>query len=197
MRRNTPSFAAAAHTATLSSARGSSQKAWPQSLAALAAATHITTSLQPGSVPQTRPSKTSAASTDRHGTPGTMFDNSPFPVDSKAPSVQPDPATFHGYLHTVDDALLLIEATRVNRLPRMWRRLHPTKEAKFVRSGAIFVFDELEAGVSHDLRQGYRGELLLTHHTITMVLCIDQTMDRRKDHVVAFSAIGKLFRLSP
>ncbi|KAK0518107.1 Global transcription regulator sge1, partial [Tilletia horrida] len=45
------------------------------------------------------------------------------------------------------DALLLFEAVRQNRLPKITRRLREEERAELIRSGAVFVFDEAESGV--------------------------------------------------
>ena len=58
-----------------------------------------------------------------------------------------DPATAYGFLETVEDALLVVQATRQGICERIKRRLLQ-KEQGCIRSGAIFVYDEEEAGVS-------------------------------------------------
>ncbi|KAG0167721.1 hypothetical protein DFQ28_006065 [Apophysomyces sp. BC1034] len=54
--------------------------------------------------------------------------------------------TFHGYIETTQDALLLLEACRRCLLPKIARRLHE-KERELVRTGSVFVFDEKESGI--------------------------------------------------
>ncbi|OZJ01963.1 hypothetical protein BZG36_05128 [Bifiguratus adelaidae] len=54
--------------------------------------------------------------------------------------------TFHGYIETTKDALLLFEACRRGLLPKIGRRLQE-KERDIVRSGSVFVFDEQESGI--------------------------------------------------
>lgn len=54
--------------------------------------------------------------------------------------------TFHGYIETTRDSLLLFEACKRDMLPRIKRRLQD-KERHLIRSGTIFCFDEKESGV--------------------------------------------------
>ncbi|KAF7721936.1 hypothetical protein EC973_003924 [Apophysomyces ossiformis] len=54
--------------------------------------------------------------------------------------------TFHGYIETTQDALLLLEACRRRLLPKIARRLHE-KERELVQTGSVFVFDEKESGI--------------------------------------------------
>ncbi|OZJ05628.1 hypothetical protein BZG36_01527 [Bifiguratus adelaidae] len=54
--------------------------------------------------------------------------------------------TFHGYVETTRDTLLLFEACHRAILPRVKRRLKD-KERHIVRSGTVFVFDEKESGI--------------------------------------------------
>jgi hypothetical protein len=53
--------------------------------------------------------------------------------------------TFHGYIETTQDALLIFESCRRGLLPKICRRLQE-RERKMIRSGSIFVFDERESG---------------------------------------------------
>lgn len=53
--------------------------------------------------------------------------------------------TFHGYVETTQDVLLIFEGCRRGLLPRICRRLQE-KERKMIRSGSVFVFDERESG---------------------------------------------------
>jgi hypothetical protein len=53
--------------------------------------------------------------------------------------------TFHGYIETTQDVLLIFEGCRRGLLPRICRRLQE-RERKLIRSGSIFVFDERESG---------------------------------------------------
>jgi hypothetical protein len=55
--------------------------------------------------------------------------------------------TFHGFIETTQDSLLIFEACKRNILPRISRRLQE-KERRLVRSGSVFVFDEKESGKS-------------------------------------------------
>ncbi|KAI8093319.1 Gti1/Pac2 family-domain-containing protein [Halteromyces radiatus] len=54
--------------------------------------------------------------------------------------------TFHGYIETTQDSLLVLEACRRCLLPKISRRLQE-KERKLVRSGSVFVFDEKDSGI--------------------------------------------------
>ncbi|KAF9082830.1 hypothetical protein BGX29_001671 [Mortierella sp. GBA35] len=54
--------------------------------------------------------------------------------------------TFHGYIETTQDTLLIFEACRRGLLPRICRRLQE-KERRIVQSGTVFVFDERESGI--------------------------------------------------
>lgn len=55
-------------------------------------------------------------------------------------------ATFHGYVHSTRDALLIFEAVRRGQLPKITRRLRDD-ERKLIQSGTIFVFDEVESSI--------------------------------------------------
>ncbi|KAF9303000.1 hypothetical protein BGZ91_009198, partial [Linnemannia elongata] len=54
--------------------------------------------------------------------------------------------TFHGYVETTQDTLLIFEACRRGLVPRICRRLQE-KERRIVQSGTVFVFDERESGI--------------------------------------------------
>ncbi|KAF9570954.1 hypothetical protein EC968_001144 [Mortierella alpina] len=54
--------------------------------------------------------------------------------------------TFHGYIETTQDTLLIFEACRRGLLPRICRRLQE-KERRIIQSGTVFVFDERESGI--------------------------------------------------
>ncbi|KAL1916414.1 uncharacterized protein VTP21DRAFT_5605 [Calcarisporiella thermophila] len=54
--------------------------------------------------------------------------------------------TFHGYIETTHDTLLIYEACHRQMLPRVTRRLQE-KERAVIRSGSVFVFDERESGI--------------------------------------------------
>ena len=54
--------------------------------------------------------------------------------------------TFYGLIETTADALRIVELCRQGKLGRVSRRLHD-KERKMIRSGSVFVFDELESGI--------------------------------------------------
>lgn len=54
-------------------------------------------------------------------------------------------ATFHGFIETTTDSLLLFEACHRGVLPKISRRLQE-RERGSVKSGTVFVFDEKESG---------------------------------------------------
>ncbi|KAI8365199.1 Gti1/Pac2 family-domain-containing protein [Radiomyces spectabilis] len=54
--------------------------------------------------------------------------------------------TFHGYIETTQDVLLVFEGCRRGLLPTVSRRLQD-KERKMIQSGSVFVFDERESGI--------------------------------------------------
>ncbi|KAI8148446.1 Gti1/Pac2 family-domain-containing protein [Fennellomyces sp. T-0311] len=54
--------------------------------------------------------------------------------------------TFHGFIETTQDVLLIFEGCRRGLLPRICRRLQE-KERKMIQSGSVFVFDERESGI--------------------------------------------------
>lgn len=55
--------------------------------------------------------------------------------------------TFYGYISTVQDALIIVEACRQGTLKRVKRRLSDSERAACVRSGAVFVWEEKESGI--------------------------------------------------
>ncbi|KAJ2756011.1 Gluconate transport-inducing protein [Coemansia pectinata] len=55
-------------------------------------------------------------------------------------------ATYHGYIETTDDALLVFEACRLGMLKRRTRRLCDS-ERRQITSGSVFVWDEGESGI--------------------------------------------------
>ncbi|RCH87682.1 hypothetical protein CU097_001941 [Rhizopus azygosporus] len=54
--------------------------------------------------------------------------------------------TFHGFIETTTDTLLIFEACRQGILPKINRRLQE-RERGAVKSGTVFVFDEKESGI--------------------------------------------------
>ncbi|TPX30128.1 hypothetical protein SmJEL517_g06239 [Synchytrium microbalum] len=55
--------------------------------------------------------------------------------------------TYHGYIRTTQDALLLIEACRVGKLKRVPRRLTESERSTNIKSGAVFIWNEEESGI--------------------------------------------------
>ena len=53
--------------------------------------------------------------------------------------------TFHGFVETTTDTLLIFEACRRGIFPKINRRLQE-RERGAVQSGTVFVFDERESG---------------------------------------------------
>ncbi|ODV63267.1 Gti1/Pac2 family protein ASCRUDRAFT_93798 [Ascoidea rubescens DSM 1968] len=54
--------------------------------------------------------------------------------------------TYHGMISSTNDAILLMEATRLSILPKITRRL-TEHERKSIKSGSIYIWDEEEAGM--------------------------------------------------
>ncbi|ORX87733.1 hypothetical protein K493DRAFT_385762 [Basidiobolus meristosporus CBS 931.73] len=54
--------------------------------------------------------------------------------------------TYHGYIESVHDALLIFEACRLGYLSRVQRRL-ADKERRNIRSGSVFIWEEGESGI--------------------------------------------------
>ncbi|ORX62880.1 hypothetical protein DM01DRAFT_1297754 [Hesseltinella vesiculosa] len=54
--------------------------------------------------------------------------------------------SFHGFIETTQDVLLIFEGCRRGLLPRICRRLQE-RERKTIRSGSVFVFDQRESGI--------------------------------------------------
>lgn len=54
--------------------------------------------------------------------------------------------SYYGYVETVEDAVMIVEACRFGRLMRVKRRLLD-KERQGIRSGSVFVFVERESGI--------------------------------------------------
>lgn len=55
--------------------------------------------------------------------------------------------TFHGFIESTQDVLLIFEGCRRGLLPRICRRLQE-KERRMIQSGSVFVFDERESGTA-------------------------------------------------
>ncbi|KAI9094343.1 Gti1/Pac2 family-domain-containing protein, partial [Phlyctochytrium arcticum] len=55
--------------------------------------------------------------------------------------------SFRGFVNSPNDALLLFEACRLNRLKRIQRRLSESERLNQVCSGAVFLWDEEESGI--------------------------------------------------
>ncbi|KAH9214631.1 Gti1/Pac2 family-domain-containing protein, partial [Leptodontidium sp. 2 PMI_412] len=56
-------------------------------------------------------------------------------------------ATYQGYVRTREDAILLFEACQLDVLPKILRRLSRKERKVLISPGAVFVWDELEAGI--------------------------------------------------
>lgn len=59
--------------------------------------------------------------------------------------------TFSGFIETTTDALLVFEACRRGKLPKINRRLQD-RERGTIQSGTVFVFDEKESGKFYDVQ---------------------------------------------
>ncbi|KAI8818485.1 camp independent regulatory protein, partial [Fimicolochytrium jonesii] len=55
--------------------------------------------------------------------------------------------TWHGIINSPNDALLLFEACRLGHMKRIQRRLSDSERIAYVKSGAIFLWDEEESGI--------------------------------------------------
>lgn len=55
--------------------------------------------------------------------------------------------SWFGLVQTPKDAYLLIEASRLNIIPRITRRLTDLERSQVIRPGAVFVWQEAEAGI--------------------------------------------------
>lgn len=75
-----------------------------------------------------------------------MVDSSSFDESLIAEGGMNDIETFYGLVETTADALKIVELCRQGQLGRVSRRLHES-ERKKIRSGSVFVFDEIESGV--------------------------------------------------
>lgn len=94
--------------------------------------------------------------------------------------------TFHGYIETTQDVLLIFEGCRRGLLPRICRRLQE-RERKMIRSGSIFVFDERESGKVRIRKEISRKKLInISRH---------QTLDRWSS-LESLSYLRQLFNLS-
>lgn len=85
--------------------------------------------------------------------------------------------TFHGFIETTTDTLLVFEACRQGILPKINRRLQE-RERGAVKSGTVFVFDEKESGTKR--KESKEGKLIFFRY---------QTMDRWSC-LVSFSYFG-------
>jgi hypothetical protein len=70
-----------------------------------------------------------------------MFANSLNPISLSSP------VTYHGYIHTPRDALVLFEASNKGMLKKVNRRLTNTERDNFVKSGSVFIWEEDESGI--------------------------------------------------
>ncbi|KAI8818544.1 Gti1/Pac2 family-domain-containing protein [Fimicolochytrium jonesii] len=55
--------------------------------------------------------------------------------------------TYHGYIGSTQDCLLLFEACRVGMLRRVQRRLSVQERERSIKSGSVFVWEEDESGI--------------------------------------------------
>ncbi|ODQ51922.1 hypothetical protein SAICODRAFT_58866, partial [Saitoella complicata NRRL Y-17804] len=55
--------------------------------------------------------------------------------------------TFFGHVHTTQDALLIFEACRRDIVKPITRRPHDREREQAIRSGCIFVFNEIQSGI--------------------------------------------------
>lgn len=55
--------------------------------------------------------------------------------------------TYHGYVATTQDALILFEACLTGVLPHVPRRPHDRERNHLVRSGSVFIYEENTSGI--------------------------------------------------
>lgn len=70
----------------------------------------------------------------------------------------PATETFHGFIETTTDTLLIFEACRRGILPKINRRLQE-RERGAVKSGTVYVFDERESGMCTLMRVFYHCKM--------------------------------------
>lgn len=80
--------------------------------------------------------------------------------------------TFHGFIESTTDTLLVFEACRQGILPKINRRLQE-RERGAVKSGTVFVFDEKESGKRKKKKK--KKDLLIY---LLLDICRHQEMDR-------------------
>ena len=54
--------------------------------------------------------------------------------------------TYHGYIDTIEDAMLLVQACRIHVLESVRNRLND-QERQSIGSGDVFVYNEEESGI--------------------------------------------------
>ncbi|PWN87864.1 hypothetical protein FA10DRAFT_179012 [Acaromyces ingoldii] len=83
-------------------------------------------------------------------------------------------STYHGYISSTHDALLVFECVRRGVMPKIKRRLRDD-ERKLIRSGQVFVFDERESGIKR-----WTDGLLWSPSRILMNFLIYRQIDKRQ-----------------
>lgn len=73
------------------------------------------------------------------------------PLASLPPSFSMMTETWFGLIQTPKDAYLLLEACRIGMLYRITRRLTDLERSQIIRPGAVFVWEEKEAGIKRYL----------------------------------------------
>lgn len=56
-------------------------------------------------------------------------------------------STYHGYIHSTRDALLVIQEVLDKQLESVTRRPHERERSLIIKSGAVFVFIEQQSGI--------------------------------------------------
>lgn len=108
-----------------------------------------------------------------HSAASSSDDGESTPVSSPA-SVSP---SFHGYVETTIDALRLIYAARQGVIPRITRRFSNLERERLIKSGAVFVFNVREAGITrwtgvyHALEGPIDAEWLIMFDADGMIWC--------------------------
>lgn len=66
--------------------------------------------------------------------------------DAQSPAVPLD-VTWHGFIRSTEDALILIEAVLRGELNHVSRRPHDRERERLIRSGSVFIYSEASSGI--------------------------------------------------
>ncbi|TPX31952.1 hypothetical protein SmJEL517_g04857 [Synchytrium microbalum] len=121
------------------------QEQFPKSLSVIAIQPYNQTPMQrysPLPPQHSRPESPSVSAPPGSNQPGIR--HSPAPNESMEQPVQ---LTYNGYVGTTAEALIIIEACRLGRLPIVARRLTDGERLNLIKSGAVFVFNGTASGI--------------------------------------------------